>query len=244
MSGPGDSDCPRRRPEVDRGSGCLNCGRCGKLLASKRDSRAVRERRDEDEEVVAEEQKMTFHAQTELSFDISNQIVDHDFGLPAEEFYSPAVHPPVHVLVLENEQGYPHNIEVRASDKGPGIGVTVEDVLKTIGTDLRKSSSQREWTRLNDDRRREVGEAFEDRARTEEERSSGLRRIDYLRGRNRLEIFPRHSIPEDEEVMQSLSSARALWVLYLLHSPTYVMTNYSDTVSVAGPSDKGKARVV
>ncbi|KAH9074323.1 hypothetical protein EDB83DRAFT_1955896 [Lactarius deliciosus] len=157
---------------------------------------------------------MTFHAQAPdealplivhpvlskylLKFDIS-QPPDHDFGLPTEEYFSSAVHPPVHVLILENEQGLPQNIEVQASDKGSGIGVTVEDVLKAIGADLRKSSSQREWAALNEDIRRQVEDAFEDRAQTEEERSGGLRRIDYLRGRNRLQVFPRHPYPEEEE---------------------------------------------
>ena len=96
-----------------------------------------------------------------LKFDIA-QPLDHDFGLPTEEFFSSAVHPPVHVLILENEQGLPQNIEVQASDKGSGIGVTVEDVLKSIGADLQKSSN-------------------------------------YLRGRNRLQVFPRQSFSEEEE---------------------------------------------
>ena len=38
-----------------------------------------------------------------LKFDII-QPLDHDFGLPTEEFFSSAVYPPVHVLILENEQ--------------------------------------------------------------------------------------------------------------------------------------------
>jgi hypothetical protein len=143
-----------------------------------------------------------------LAIDIATQSMDHDFLLPPEEFHSAAVHPPVYVLVLENEQGYPQNIEVHAADKD--IGITVEDVLKTVSTDLRKSSSQREWAALNEDARREVEEAFEDRARTEEDRSGGLRKIDYLRGRNKLQIFPKHPIPEDEEISQPLPSARAL----------------------------------
>jgi hypothetical protein len=145
-----------------------------------------------------------------LKFDIATQSVDHDFGLPQEEFVSPAVHPPVYVLLLENNQGYPQNIEVHASDKESSTGITVEDVLRTIGTELRKSSSQREWAALNEDTRREVEEAFEDRARTEEERSGGLRKIDYLRGRNRLQVFPKHPLTEDEEDISQPLPARAL----------------------------------
>ena len=143
-----------------------------------------------------------------LKIDIA-QPVDHDFGLPPEEFSSSAVHPPVHVLVLDNDQGYPRNINVRSSDEGSDVGITVEDVLKTISTDLRASSSQREWAALNEDRRREVEESFENRARTEEDRSGGLRKIDFLRGRNRLQVFPKHQLPEDEE-MSPLPSARAV----------------------------------
>ncbi|KAH9172743.1 hypothetical protein EDB89DRAFT_1963419 [Lactarius sanguifluus] len=196
---------------------------------------------------------MTFHAQAPVSdealplivhpvlskyllkFDIS-QPPDHDFGLPTEEYFSSAVHPPVHVLILENEQGLPQNIEVQASDKGSGIGVTVEDVLKAIGADLRKSSSQREWAALNEDIRRLVEDAFEDRAQTEEERSGGLRRIDYLRGRNRLQVFPRHPYPEeDEEIAQ----------------PLLPFNRPIDMLEAAGPSstpvrgsDKGKGRAI
>ncbi|KAH9074228.1 hypothetical protein EDB83DRAFT_2549694 [Lactarius deliciosus] len=126
-----------------------------------------------------------------LKLDIASQPPDYDFGLPPEDLISPAVHPPVLTLILEHKQGYPQNIEVQALDKGSGVGVTVKDVLKTVGANLRLSSSHREWLGLNDDTRREVEAAFEDRARTEEERSCGLRRIDYLRGKNRLQIFPK-----------------------------------------------------
>ncbi len=116
----------------------------------------------------------------------------------------------MHLLVLDNDQGYPRNINVRATEEGSDVGITVEDVIRTISTDLRASSSQREWAALDEDRRREVEETFENRARTEEDRSGGLRKIDYLRGRNRLQIFPKLPLPEDEEIVQSLPSARAV----------------------------------
>ena len=93
------------------------------------------------------------------------------------------------------------------------MGITVEDVLRAVGTDVRKSSSQREWAALNDDTRREVEEAFEDRARTEEDRSGGLRKIDYLRGRNRLEVLAKHPALEDEEDVPQVLPARALYVI-------------------------------
>jgi hypothetical protein len=148
-----------------------------------------------------------------LKFDIATQTEDHDFELPPEEFHASAVHPPVHVLILENEQGYPHNIDIRVSQEGTETGITVEDVLRTISTELRKSSSQREWAALNEETRREVEEAFEDRARTEEDRSGGLRRIDYLRGRNRLQIFPKHPFLQEDEDIPQLWPNRALCVV-------------------------------
>lgn len=98
-------------------------------------------------------------------------------------------------------------------------------MIKTISADLRASSSQREWAALDEDRRIEVEETFENRARTEEDRSGGLRKIDYLRGRNRLQIFPKHPLPEDDEIEQSLPSARAV-----------------DNSSVAGPSNVSTVR--
>ena len=139
-----------------------------------------------------------------LKFDIASQPLDHDFGLPTEVFLSSAVHPPVHILVLENEQGLSQNIAVQASDEGSGFGVTVKDVLKTIGVNLRISSNQRELATLDEDTRREVEDAFKNRARTEGI-ASDLRRIDYLRGRNRLQIFPKHQFPEgDDDIPQLL----------------------------------------
>ncbi|KAH9008786.1 hypothetical protein EDB85DRAFT_1542853 [Lactarius pseudohatsudake] len=167
-----------------------------------------------------------------LKFDVS-QPPDHDFGLSTEEYFSSAVHPPVYVLILDNEQGLPQNIEVRASDKGSGIGVTVEDVLKAIGADLRKSFSQREWAALNEDIQSEVEFTFLNRARTEDARTNGPLRIDYLRGRNRLQIFPKDPNPEDEEI-----------ALLPLNHP-------SGMLEVAGPSSaplrasyRGKGRAV
>lgn len=138
-----------------------------------------------------------------LEFDIASQPLDHDFGLPTEEFLSSAIHPPVHILVLEHEQGLPQNIEVLASNKE--TGVTVKDVLKTIGIYLRKSPSWPELAALDKNTRREVEDAFKGRARTEEISTSGFQRIDYLLGRKRLQIFPRHPCPEeDDEIYRPL----------------------------------------
>ncbi|KAI0266125.1 hypothetical protein BC834DRAFT_969641 [Gloeopeniophorella convolvens] len=196
---------------------------------------------DDEEEVVPEEEKVTFLAQAELE---GEQIpltihppAEHDYGLPSEEYFSAAVYPPIHVLVLESGQGYPQNIQVHASDKSTGIGVTVEDVLKAIFDDLQKPSSQREWAALSDELRQQVEEAFEARSRTEEERGSGLRRVDYLCGRDRLQIFAKHpaQVPDEEQI----------------HTPLPSPGRPLDASDVAGPStlplragDKGKGRAV
>jgi hypothetical protein len=92
----------------------------------------------------------------------------HDYKLPPElgpeELRSSAVHPLVHILVLDNDQGYPRSINVRASEEGSDVGITVEDVVRAISTDLQASSNQREWAALNEDRCREVEETFKNRS--------------------------------------------------------------------------------
>lgn len=131
-----------------------------------------------------------------LKLDISNQGVDHDYDLPIEELISPAVYPPLLSLKLENHQGYPQSVTVQASSESPS-GITVQDVLKTINEDLRKPSRRREWIKLNAEERTAVDGAFRERCRTEEELGQGPCRIDYLRGRDRLQILPRLS-PDGE----------------------------------------------
>jgi hypothetical protein len=128
-----------------------------------------------------------------LTLDISTQGVDHDFELPIEELNSPAIHPPLHSLKLENHQGYPQSITVQASSDSPS-GITVQDVLKTINEDVRKPSRRREWMKMSVDQRAAVDGSFRERCRTEEELGQGPCRIDYLRGRNKLQILPRLSL--------------------------------------------------
>ncbi len=125
-----------------------------------------------------------------IKLDVSIQSIDHDYNLPNEELTSPAVHPPMPSLKLDNHQGYPQTINVQASSDSPG-GVTVQDVLKAIHEDLRKPSRRREWSKLNAEGQAAVDAAFRKRGRTEDELGQGLCRIDYLRGRNRLQILPR-----------------------------------------------------
>lgn len=137
-----------------------------------------------------------------IKLDISNQSAGaddepDDYGYPPEEITSPAVHPPVLSLKLENHQGYPQDIHIHASGDSQSDGVTVRDVLKTINEDARKISRRREWTKLNAEERIEVDNAFRERCTTEEELGHGPCRIDYLRRRNRLQILPKLS-PDGE----------------------------------------------
>jgi len=124
-----------------------------------------------------------------LELDIG-ESVDPDYDLPKEELTSPAVHPPVSSLKLENRQGYPAGISIQAAGDAPNIGVTVQDVLRMIHEDLMKPSPRPAWDKLNDDERAEINASFKERCRTEGELSQGLYRFDYLRGRDRLQIFP------------------------------------------------------
>jgi hypothetical protein len=128
-----------------------------------------------------------------LKLDIANQPVEHDYDLPREEITSSASHPPMHSLKLESHQGYPQLITVQASSDSPGIGVTVQDVLRTIHEDVRTLSRRREWTKLSAEERAQVDTAFRERCRTEEELGQGPCRIDYLRGRDRLQVLPKLS---------------------------------------------------
>jgi hypothetical protein len=66
-----------------------------------------------------------------------------------------------------------------------------------IHEDLRKPSPRPAWDKLNDDERAEINASFKERCRTEEELSGGLYRFDYLRGRDRLQIFPALSPDSD-----------------------------------------------
>jgi hypothetical protein len=124
-----------------------------------------------------------------LKLDITIQSVEHDYDLSREEITSPASHPPIHSLRLENHQGYPHLITIQASSDSPDIGVTVQDVLMTIHEDLRTLSRRRAWAKLSAEERAQVDVVFRERCRTEEELCRGPCRVDYLRGRDRLQIL-------------------------------------------------------
>jgi hypothetical protein len=128
-----------------------------------------------------------------LKLDITNQPVEHDYNLPREEITSLASHPPVHSLKLENHQGYPQLITVQAFNDSPSIGITVQDVLRTIHEDTRRLSRRREWSKLSPEERVHIDVAFRERCSTEEELGQGPCRIDYLLGRDRLQTLSKIS---------------------------------------------------
>jgi hypothetical protein len=116
--------------------------------------------------------------------------VEPDYDLLKGDLTSPAVRPPVPVLVLENRQGYPQRIRILASGGDPAIGVTVEDVLKQIHEVLRKPSTKSLWGQVCNRRQKAlITSSFRKRYKTEEERSKGLYAYDYLCGRDKLQIL-------------------------------------------------------
>ncbi|KAH9953164.1 hypothetical protein BC827DRAFT_169055 [Russula dissimulans] len=128
-----------------------------------------------------------------LKLDLS-EPADHDYELPKEETTSPAVYPPMLSLTLENQQGYPQLIGIRASGDSPSVGITVQDVLNTLQEDLRKPLARRQLVRC----------------KTEEDLSKGPCRFDQLGGRNRLQILPKHPAHEELLLQPTPSSAESL----------------------------------
>ena len=129
--------------------------------------------------------------------------VDQDYDLPKEDLTSFAVHPPMLSLKLENCDGYPHIIDIEVSNEG----VTVQDVLRTINEDLRMPLTNHELSNLKGERMSTVRTAFRERCMTEEERGKGSHRIDYLGGRDRLQILPK--LTSDGTLLPILTSQAA-----------------------------------
>lgn len=102
-------------------------------------------------------------------------------------------------LKLENDQGYPQDITVQVSSGTSSVGVTVQDVLRTIHEDLRRPWGSYEWTNLKAEERAAINAAFRKRCTTEEELGQGPCRIDYLRGRDRLQVLPKLPLDETHE---------------------------------------------
>jgi len=195
---------------------------------------------DEEDPPIPDEAKAIFHAEVELAgeqvplilhpvlseyllkIDISDLPVDYDHDLPNEELTSPAVHPPLSSLKLENHQGYPQPIVIEASNDSPDSCITVQDVLRSVHEDMKRPSRRREWSQLHADDRVAVDGVFRARCKTGRDLGQGPCRIDYLRGRDRLQILPRRS-PNEE----SLPAPEV---------PEEVTRGTLDESSVAGPS--------
>ncbi len=137
-----------------------------------------------------------------------NDSSDHDYGLPKEEINSPAVYPPMLLLILESHQGYPQIITVEASSDTRGVGVTVQEVLRTLHEDLRVPFPRRELSKLGAEERAGINAAFRERCRSEEELSKGPRRVDHLGGRDRLQILPKFG-PDGSELIPTLPTLPA-----------------------------------
>jgi len=200
----------------------------------------------DDAPPVPREKKATFYATTEQQSQSKGEQVPFilhpvlatrlleletceslDYDLYEEDKTSPAVHPPVSSLRLENRQGYPYPISIKASGGSPDA-VTVQDVLKAIREDLRKLLHRHAWDRLNEDERAAIIASFKERCKTEEELSKGIRRADLLRGRNRLQIVTELS-PDDDI---SLSPT----IPFKLFEEFPFSRDDSDESNVAGPS--------
>jgi hypothetical protein len=108
---------------------------------------------------------------------------DHDYGLPPEDITSLAVHPPMLSLILENHQVYPEPIHIRASS---GVGVTVEDVLRTIHEELRMP--------LPKTKQQDLASC----------------RFEHLGGRDRLQVLPKHPVEDTAPCGPILSPAESL----------------------------------
>jgi hypothetical protein len=121
-----------------------------------------------------------------------NDSSDHDYGLPTEDMNASAVNPPMLSLKLESHQGYPQIITAEASSDTQGVGVTVQEVLRTLHEDLRMPFPRRELSKLGVEERAGINTAFRERCKSEEELSRGPRRIDHLGGRDRLQILPKY----------------------------------------------------
>lgn len=119
-----------------------------------------------------------------------NGPLDNDYDLTREEITSPAVYPYVQSLKLEYFRGCPQVIDIQ-SFSDPHVGVTVQDVLRKIHEDLRIPLRNHEFSPLALEERAVIRDAFEERCKVDEERRKGPCRIDFLRGRDRLQILPK-----------------------------------------------------
>jgi hypothetical protein len=132
--------------------------------------------------------------------------VDRDYDLPPEDITSLAVHPPMLSLILENHQGYPELIYIRASS---GVGVTVEDVLRTIHEELRRPLPRSRLTKLFNVGRYLINTLFY-AGRETNQQGVGSCRFEHLGGRDRLQVLPKHPVEDTAPRGPILFSAESL----------------------------------
>jgi len=145
---------------------------------------------------------------------------DHDYDLQKEEITSPAVYPHTQSLKLEYFRGCPQVINIKAFSD-PRVGITVQDVLRKIHEDLRMPLRNHEFGLLGLEGRAAIRKAFEERCKIDEEHRKGPCRIDFLRGRDRLQILPK--FPSDGALVHPTT-------------PALQPVKSSDQSNAAGPS--------
>jgi uncharacterized protein DUF6699 len=91
---------------------------------------------------------------------------------------------------LEYFQGYPQVINIIASSD-PCVDITVQDVLRSIHKNLRMPIQNSDIIQLSLREQIKIEDAFKERCTTDEERRKGPCRIDFLYGRDRLQILPK-----------------------------------------------------
>jgi hypothetical protein len=91
------------------------------------------------------------------------ESVNHDYDLPKEEMASSAVYPSMLSLKLENLQWYPQVISIEASSDSGNIGVTVQDVLRTINEDLKMPIPTHKVSKLSIEEWAAIDAAFGER---------------------------------------------------------------------------------
>lgn len=102
-------------------------------------------------------------------------------------------------------------------------------------------SRRREWTKLSAEDRAQVDTAFRDRCRTEEELGQGPCRIDYLRGRDRLQILPKLS--PTGEMLPAPILPEELFREPLCVSPSSFRVYLSNLITRDESNDAGPSRI-
>jgi hypothetical protein len=87
---------------------------------------------------------------------------------------------------------------VEASVDSRGIGVTVQDVLRTIHEDMRTPFPRRELSGLVVEERAGFNATFGERCKSEEELGKGSRKTDHLGGRDKSQVSMKSALDGSE----------------------------------------------